>query len=89
MTYFSNKTKDVTVTLRTCSRFNFTELFGRDAPHPDCGVGEATSNQAGIVCEVHCSQTLQRFNIHYSCVLSPATSRQVMWSLTWYALRKV
>lgn len=49
----------VTVMHYTCRRLDLAELFGRDTPHPHCGVSEACCDEAGVVCEVHCSQTLQ------------------------------
>lgn len=43
----------------TCCRLDFAELFWCDTPHAHCRVCKASCNQAGVICEVHCSQTLQ------------------------------
>lgn len=50
------------VTRCTCCRLDLAESLWRDTPHPDCGVSEASRNQAGVVCEVHCGQTLKEEN---------------------------
>lgn len=49
----------VTVMHCTCRRLDLAELFRRDAPHPYCGVSEASCDQTRVVGEVHCSQTLK------------------------------
>lgn len=49
----------VTFARCTCRRLDLAQLLRRDAPHPHCRVGEASCNQAGVVCEVHRCQTLQ------------------------------